>query len=66
MNLRDHDAPCEHGWFITCDKVGCPGGGAVSVDYAAAHRAMDDLFGKGDHRYPASEIVDAALGLTDE
>lgn len=82
MNLRDHDAPCQHDWrtkshdpddgrlFVwCCDVNGCPGGAAVSIDYeAAANESANSrpAIGPVTDRLRVQRIVDAALGLTDE
>jgi len=50
MNLRDHDAPCEHEGSVGaqytpdshwwCSQVDCPGGAEVDINYEAASRAF--------------------------
>jgi len=83
MNLRDHDAPCEHGRFLTHVVIGarsvqlgdieCPGGAAVVIDYEAVATSL--CTGRNEHPnesfcasgvWLAHEVVDAALGLTDD
>ena len=73
MNLRDHDAPCKHGFFLISHQDvfdPCPGGVAVVVDYEAAFSAVlaiwPTVLSETLAREAARTAVDAALGLTDD
>ena len=46
IELRDHSALCDHGWFITHDPDGghCPGGRVVTIDYEAGLAVARELW----------------------
>ncbi len=72
MELRDHSRPCKHGgrplelgdhFVWLCDRIRCPGGAPVVIDYEAAEAVL-----RADHElapYRGRLAVNAALGIVE-